>query len=554
LTRRPDLVTALPRHGAALLLCGALCMPHVQPALADEGLDELRRAINTLQAENRELSRRLRLLESERAGDGPGTGLRPAAEGSAATGQTGIGETRGQLEQRVKELELAKSAQEQATRLIIQDSMSKIGSRINEAVILGGAIEVAAGRSNDAATRSRSNALRFNTAELDLEIQTNPWVLGSFISGFDDGSGTTQLQTNKGHFTGVDRITLDRALVTIGDLTRFPFYVRAGRMTLPFGISTGVHRADVLTIENPLTIDAFETRKTAIGLGFGFPTPPLTRTPLPVFAPRVNPRLINPLIGPLAEEMGYKPIPSRPKPLAPTPPIPTLPPIYGSVYMYDSDTGVSNRNFNRNVVGRLGYRANGNCGRNYDDLRSGGPCPWTFDANLDYNSSIFDSRFLQNEYRSFLGQFDRVHGLGANAKGTLGPVSLVAEWNGAIKTATFVDDAARRRNIKPGAWQISAGYQFDWNPWVESIGAQGTFMAIGYSRSRDLAGVTQLIETVATRVGFQPKSRATLTVGEWVLDGVKLVVEYSRQRDYSVAEGGTGGTGKGIFTALTYSW
>jgi hypothetical protein len=176
------------------------------------------------------------------------------------------------------------------------------------------------------------------------------------------------------------------------------------------------------------------------------------------------------------------------------------------------------------------------------------------DANLDYNSSIFDSRFLETEYRSFVSQFDRVRGMAGNVKLSLGPMSLVTEWNGATKSAVFRDDAGKRVSIRPAAWQISMGYQFDWNPWIESIGAQGTFLAVGYSRSRDLAGVTQLIETVPTRVGFLPKTRTTLTLGEWVLDGVKLVVELSRTRDYGRSEGGTGGVGKGIFTTLTYSW
>jgi hypothetical protein len=126
--------------------------------------------------------------------------------------------------------------------------------------------------------------------------------------------------------------------------------------------------------------------------------------------------------------------------------------------------------------------------------------------------------------------------------------------NGATKRAVFRDDLGNNVGIKPAAWQLSLGYQLDWNPWVETIGAQGTFLAIGYSESRDLAGVTQVINGAPSRVGFVPKKRLTLTAGEWVLDGVKLLVEYSRIRDYSVIEGGTGASGKGIFTSLTYTW
>jgi hypothetical protein len=45
-----------------------------------------------------------------------------------------------------------------------------------------------------------------------------------------------------------------------------------------------------------------------------------------------------------------------------------------------------------------------------------------------------------------------------------------------------------------------------------------------------------------------------LTAGEWVTDGVKVLVEYSRNWDYSINEGGTGGTANGFFTTLMYTW
>ena len=547
-----------PRLGypsAALMLGSSLFFLVTTVQAADDELADLKRAVKELQAENRELANRLKALETQKPDRPTGVVPLPPSSAEKVDPQTPMVESDQALERRVKELEMSKTAQERATRQIIQESMAKTGSKINEAVVLGGAIELLVGRSNEFAGPSK-HGLKFNTAEIDLEIQVSPWVTGSFIVGYDSGKGSTLLQTNKGYFTGVDRVNLDRAYVTIGDVTRFPLYLRAGIMTLPFGISTGVHRADVLTVDNPLTIDGFETRKAAIGLGFGFPTPPLTRTPVPVVAPRVEPVLFNPLVSSLAESwVGYKPVPSRPKPPGFSFPPPKLPPYYGSIYFYDSsDTGVPNRNFNSNVVARLGYRANGNCGRNYDQLRGGGLCPWTLDLNLDYNSSVFDSRFLETEYRSFVSQFDRVPGVGLNAKMTLGAASIVAEWNGATKTAAFRDDAGRAVRIRPASWQLSLGYQLNWNPWIESIGGQGTFLALGYSRTRDLAGVTQLIETVPTRVGFLPKSRTTLTVGEWVVDGVKFVVEYSLNRDYSVAEGGTGGLARGLFSTITYSW
>ena len=79
-------------------------------------------------------------------------------------------------------------------------------------------------------------------------------------------------------------------------------------------------------------------------------------------------------------------------------------------------------------------------------------------------------------------------------------------------------------------------------------------MSLGYSQSRDLAGATRLIAGEATRVGFVPKRRIILTAGEWVLDGLRWVVEYSHNQDYSPAEGGTGRSASGLFTTLTYVW
>jgi hypothetical protein len=167
---------------------------------------------------------------------------------------------------------------------------------------------------------------------------------------------------------------------------------------------------------------------------------------------------------------------------------------------------------------------------------------------------VFDSTFLEAEYRPFLDTFGPVRGMASTLKLSLGPLLLVGEWNGAIRRAVFEDDVGKVFGIKPSAWQVALGYQFDWNPWVETIGGQGTYLALGYSRTSDLAGATQLVGNVPNRVGFLPRSRWTLTAGEWVLDGLKVQLEYSRIKDYAISEGGTGATGSGLQMTLTYSW
>jgi hypothetical protein len=134
------------------------------------------------------------------------------------------------------------------------------------------------------------------------------------------------------------------------------------------------------------------------------------------------------------------------------------------------------------------------------------------------------------------------------------------EWNGALQHATFNDDQDAVVNIRPQAWEMSLGYQFDWNPTVVEIGAQGTYLALSYSESHELAGLKREVRNDAgqieevVRFGFVPRKRFLVGVGEWVLDGLRVAVEYAYITDYPVSEGGTGNSAHGWFGMLTYEW
>jgi hypothetical protein len=268
-------------------------------------------------------------------------------------------------------------------------------------------------------------------------------------------------------------------------------------------------------------------------------------------APPVRPLLVGPLIGSISRSLGYQAPPARLKPLSPVAFTPERAPYSAGLYVFEGSTPGGLR---RHLGATLGYHARGHCGMRYEEIPSVGVCPWAVNLDLGYNSSIFSSRFLESEYGPYLNQIGRVPGRSASVKASLGPFALVGEWNGATRAARFVDDLGDPVSIKPSAWQVSLGYQLGWNPWVQEIGAQGTYIAIGYSSTRDLAGVTRLVSGAETRVGFMPRRRITLTAGEWVLDGLRLVLEYSHDRDYPEADGGSGGTAHGISATLTYVW
>jgi hypothetical protein len=226
-------------------------------------------------------------------------------------------------------------------------------------------------------------------------------------------------------------------------------------------------------------------------------------------------------------------------------------PFTGAIYFYNGKTleGLNDSNQIEQMGGTLGYRNKGTLPNSV--------IPWSVMANVDVNSSVFDSNFLRFEYRHFLDQIGFVPGMAAHVRSSVGPYGVVVEWNGAISDARFTDDAGNPVDIRPRAWQIAFNYQFDWNPTVEVIGTQGTYLAMGYSESQDLFGVTRIVDPSAPtpeRVGFVPERRLSVGVGEWVVEGCRVAIEYSHAIDYGTSVGGTGNSADAVLMQWTYEW
>ncbi len=536
-------MSALLMDLRAIVVLVLFIAPTVLSHAADTNeIGELKRAIEALRAQNRDLIKRLETLEAQR----PERAQKPDAGAPSARTDVRPAE---RLEERVKELESTKAAQEDAVRSIIRDSFSKLGPKINEPAALGGTLSAALGRSSDF-SGAKTSTLGLTSADFELEIQMNPWALGHIKLDYQDGKNIL-FNTSTGTQASVDRINLDTGYIVLGNAQKFPPLLTAGRAVLPFGVSTGHPVTDSLSVASPLTIDTFEIKKNLIGLSFNFPTPALGPATRPVNAPPVRPKVIYPLLSTIGDGLGYAPPPERVKPVAPITLAPAVAPFNAGMYVYEGRTaGALKQHFG----GAMGYQTKGNCGRRYEELIGSLYCPWATAFDVSYNSSIFNSSFLETEYDGFLSQIGRVPGVAASVKSSLGPFGFVGEWNAATRRARFVDDLGGSVAIKPAAWQVSLGYQLGGNPWVKEIGQQGSYLSIGYSQSRDLAGATKLINGESTRVGFVPKRRLLLTFGEWMVDGVRFAVEYSRNWDYALSDGGTGRTATGIETRLTYAW
>jgi hypothetical protein len=564
-----------PKSASATLACLGLALlaPSYPADASNEEVAELRRLLRELKTENRALFRRLGALESAQktsraqqptrartearsttpAPNPPTPTAGAASQPAAQTLPEPRDGSKMGITERVRELEVAWAANEHATRQIIRDTLAKSGSKINSFLALSGALEFVGSRSREFGGPV-SDRFVVSTVELDFDIRISDWLSGAVVVNWESGSGptspTTSLVTPTALAGTVDRFTLDRTHVFIGDFTQFPIAARVGRETLHFGTTTGVARLDTLSIGTPLTTEVFENRQTAAGFEFAWPVPPLGPPPRPVDVPPVRPQILAPMVNQFAQALGYRPLPQRVFPPAPVR-FPASPsPFYGSIAVYKgSETFVPNRGID-NFNASLGYRTSGHCGLPYEELTTSLVCPWTFDFHVDYDTSVFDGKFLERAYRPFLNQIGEIGGVAASAKASFGPFAAVGEVNSAVETATFIDGLGVLRSITPMAWQFSLAYQLDWNPWVREIGQQGTFFSVAYSGSRDMAGVTDVITGTPTRVGFVPQHRFLATVGEWPLDGLRVMVEYSANWDYPVSAGGTGELAHGVFASV----
>src|SRR5262245_55672713 len=436
-SKRNEVARPHSAHATLALVSLALLAPSYAAAADNEDTTELRRVLRELQAQNRELSRRLGALESAReAPAAPRT--KPASPKEARAEASSAGASRGAtpspseptdtpelgIEERVKELETKQAAQENATRQIIRDTLSKTGPKINNYLALSGVVEVVGSRTRDFNGPTKST-LALSTTELDFDVKLSNWLTGSLVLSYETGTSTI-FPTNTSTSPSIDRFTIDRTHISIGDFTQFPIAARLGREVLHFGTSTGVARLDTLSIGTPLTTEVFENRQTYAGLEFAWPTPPLAPPPLPVDVPPVQPLLIAPAVSQWMRWAGYTPLPQRPTRMMPIPPPIDPPPFYGSFMVYKGSEEIApTRHYTEDFNASLGFRANGHCGVPYEELRWSPVCPWQIDFHVDYDTSVFESKFLHASYLPFLHQIGRIPGIAASVKASFGPFAVV---------------------------------------------------------------------------------------------------------------------------------
>lgn len=103
----------------------------------------------------------------------------------------------------------------------------------------------------DTYASSRSGNINFGSAELDTYVQSNSWVSGYMALNYTSDENRDD-----------SRLFMNRAFITIGNLSKFPFYTSIGQVYVPFG------RYSSLMVTAPVTQVLGRTRARTLTVGY----------------------------------------------------------------------------------------------------------------------------------------------------------------------------------------------------------------------------------------------------------------------------------------------
>jgi len=118
---------------------------------------------------------------------------------------------------------------------------------INELIGISGCIEIEAGQIKGYDNEDESD-ITLATVELGIDVDLNDWITGHILLLWEEDD--------------TEPVDLDEGTITLGNLDKFPLYLTAGKMYVPFG------NFESSMISDPLTLEIAETRESALLVGF----------------------------------------------------------------------------------------------------------------------------------------------------------------------------------------------------------------------------------------------------------------------------------------------
>jgi hypothetical protein len=200
--------------------------------------------------------------------------------------------------------------------------------------------------------------------------------------------------------------------------------------------------------------------------------------------------------------------------------------FYGSVYAFNGDVDKAGRD---NTIDNFGASAG------YAAELNG----WGIDIGAGYLNNLADSELVSDALKDADGNNisinDYISGMAAHLHLTYGPYTFYSEYVAALDS--FVDGELDFQGVgaKPKAWHLEIAY-------TGNLLNKETTFALGY-QGTDEARALDLPEK---------RYLAGLTVA--LTDNLSWSLEYAHDKDYGVAEGGTGDDANMITTQLALSF
>jgi len=124
---------------------------------------------------------------------------------------------------------------------------------INDHVELSGVVEVEANSwsvdDNGFYEDDDGSDITLATVEIGIDARITEWASAHILLLYEDGEEN-------------DHVIVDEGIITLGNMDKFPLYLSAGKMYVPFGCF------ETNMISDPLTLEMGETRDTAVLFGF----------------------------------------------------------------------------------------------------------------------------------------------------------------------------------------------------------------------------------------------------------------------------------------------
>ncbi len=140
---------------------------------------------------------------------------------------------------------------DRVARLEDQVEKTKVLNHCLESLEISGLVEVegyAASRGSGNKTHRDSSDITLATVELEIDTRMNEWISGHLLLLYEEDD--------------TEDFTVDEGIITIGNTEKFPLYLSAGKMYVPFG------NFESNMIQDPLTLELGETRESAVQIGF----------------------------------------------------------------------------------------------------------------------------------------------------------------------------------------------------------------------------------------------------------------------------------------------